>query len=140
MKANQSGQAVEDTLAGALRAVGLQFARQVTVGRTIYRTELRVDFIVTNLAAFPAGLILESKWQDVSGSIDEKFPYLVENIRQQYPLPVVVIVHGGGCRPGAIEWLRARVDGQRLVAVYNLEEFLSWVMRSEKLARERVYE
>jgi hypothetical protein len=121
-----------------LRSIGIQFDYQVVVGRTIYGTELRVDFILRNLAAFPSGLIVESKWQDVGGSVDEKFPYLWENIRHQYPMPAIVIVHGGGCRDGAMRWLRARCDEERLVAVYALEEFISWANRAEKVGLEVV--
>jgi len=108
------------------------FDEQVTLGRTIYDTKLRVDFVARNLTAFPAGLILESKWQDISGSVDEKFPYLVENIRHCFPHPAIVIVHGGGCRVGALAWLRAQVDGERLIKVCNLEELTSWALRAEK--------
>src|SRR5436190_22679562 len=101
MKANAAGRVAEDVLAAVLVSIGVEFERQVIIGRTIYGTNLRVDFVIRNLAAFPAGLVIESKWQDGNGTIDEKFPYLVENIRQAYPLPAIVIVHGGGWRPGA---------------------------------------
>lgn len=133
MKANKSGRDTEDILAAVLRVSGIAFERQVTIGTTIYGTELRVDFVLLNLRDFPDGLIVESKWQDVGGSVDEKFPYLVENIRHQYPLPAVVIVHGGGCRDGAVRWLRSRCDGQRLIAVYGLEDFISWANRADKM-------
>lgn len=132
MKANQSGRASEQNVAAALRHAGVLFDAQVLLGRTIYDTELRVDFIARNLSAFPKGLVIESKWQDRDGTVDEKFPYLVENIRHCYPLPAVVVLHGGGCRPGARQWLRTRVDGQRLVAVFNLEELTSWALRAKK--------
>jgi len=136
MKPNKSGRDTEDILAAVLRVSGITFHRQVTIGTTIYGTELRVDFVLLNLREFPAGLIVESKWQDVGGSVDEKFPYVLENIRHQYPLPAVVIVHGGGCRDGAVRWLRERVDGTHLIAVYGLEEFISWANRTEKVALE----
>jgi hypothetical protein len=132
MKANRSGRIAEDFIASLLVSVGIAFKRQVVVGRTIYDTELRVDFLVGNLREFPRGLVIESKWQDVSGSADEKFPYLVANI-QQSNLPTIVIVHGGGCRPGALAWLYDRRDGVHLVEVYGLEGFISWVHRADKV-------
>jgi hypothetical protein len=134
VKPNRAGQISEAVLASVLRSIGLRFAQQVAVGRSIYDTELRVDFVIYNLAAYPDGLVVESKWQDVSGSVDEKFPYLVENIRRRYPMPVIVIAHGGGSREGAVRWLRACCDGVRLVAVFGLEEFISWALRIEKSA------
>jgi len=138
MKPNKSGRDTEDILAAVLRVSGIIFTRQVLVGQTIYGTDLRVDFVLHNLGEFPHGVILESKWQDVGGSVDEKFPYLLENIRYQYPMPAVAIVHGGGCRDGAVRWLRERVDGTTLVAVYGLEEFISWANRTEKIQVEAV--
>jgi hypothetical protein len=134
MKANQSGQFAEDMLAATLRSIGITFERQCVLGETIYGTNLRVDFVLRNIVAFPRGIAVESKWQDVGGSIDEKFPFLVENIYRQYPLPAMVVVHGGGCRPGALAWLRMHCDGQQLVGVYTLEEFISWALRVDKLA------
>jgi hypothetical protein len=133
MKANRAGQVAEEILASLLRSIGIIYDRQVTIGRTIYDTDLRVDFVLLNLDAFPKGLVVESKWQDVGGSVDEKFPYLVENIQQRSPLPTIVVVHGGGCREGAVRWLRNHCDGQRLIAVYGLEEFISWAHRSVKM-------
>ena len=78
------------------------------------------------------GLIVESKWQDVSGTADEKFPYLVANIRHCYPLPTVVVASGNGARPGAIAWLRSRVDGTQFVAVQSIEDFVSWILRADR--------
>lgn len=131
MRANRAGKAAEDSLAAILRVMGIVFERQVVLGRTIFEKRLRVDFVLLNLREFPNGLIIESKWQDVGGSIEEKFPYLVENIRGCYPLPAIVVVHGGGCSEGAMRWFRQRCDG-KLIAVMTLEEFMSWALRCEK--------
>ena len=133
MKANNVGRLLEDVLAAVFTGVGLEFQRQVVVGKNIYEYNLRVDFVVRNLQQFPAGLIVESKWQDVLGSIDEKFPYLKDNIYLQYPLPTIVVVHGGGCRANAVNWLRAQCDGQHFIGVYGLEQFISWAIRAPKL-------
>lgn len=131
-QANRSGRGAEDVIAGILRAARCRFDRQATIGHTIYGHELRVDFLVTNIHGFPDGLVIESKWQDQSGTADEKFPYLVENIRA-LNIPAVVVLHGNGYRPGATRWLRLQVDGKHLIAVYSLEEFMSWMMRSVRV-------
>ena len=120
-------------MAEILRGVGLTFDQQVAVGDSIYKPQkLRADFVVRNLVWFPRGLAIESKWQDSAGSIDEKFPYLALNIQTRYTVPAIVIVAGGACRAGALEWLRDQCDGERLVDVFHLEEFISWAFRSEK--------
>jgi hypothetical protein len=132
LQAHRAGQVAEDVLAAFLTCIGVTFDRQAVIGLSIYGTRLHADFVVRNLVAFPHGLVVESKWQDGDGTVDEKFPYLYENIRAG-SLPTVVIVQGGGCRPGALDWLRSRVDGERLVSVLRLEEFMSWAHRSPKL-------
>jgi hypothetical protein len=124
----KAGLIAEDVIAGVLRGLELKFDRQVILGLSIYGTRLHADFVIRNLADFPQGLALESKWQTSNGTSDEKFPYVVENIRRAYPIPAIVLVCGGGCRPGARDWLRSRCDGQQLVAVYSLEEFIAWAM------------
>jgi hypothetical protein len=134
VKANKAGHVTENILADILRAVGLEFQRQVHVGQSIYEPyHLRADFVVTNLAAFPLGLAIESKWQDRSGSVDEKFPFMAMNIRTRYTVPAIVVVAGGSCRQGALDWFRSQCDGHHLIAVVGMDEFISWAMRSEKV-------
>jgi hypothetical protein len=128
-QANRSGRAAEDMLARTLISRGCQVAQQVVMGKTIYGTDLRVDILVSNLAAFPGGLVIESKWQDCGGSVDEKFPFLVENIKTCLPVPAIVVLDGAGYRDGARAWLRSKVDGDRLVAVFDVAEFMSWLFR-----------
>ncbi len=73
---------------------------------------------------------MESKWQEIGGSVDEKFPYLVDNIYQLYPCPTIIVYGGKGAKRGAIDWLRRQADGTHLVAVLSLEEFLTWTLRN----------
>lgn len=125
------GKVAEDCLAAVLVSIGINFERQAVIGYTIYHRKHHVDFFVRNLLEFPAGLVIESKWQASDGSIDEKFPYVFENI-QHSRVPTIVVVHGGGCHPGAMQWLRERIDGKLLVAVFGLEQFMSWIQRTPK--------
>jgi hypothetical protein len=132
MMPNRSGKAIEDLLASHMTRAGVAFNRQVRIGTSIFQRRLRADFVLINLAAFPLGLIVESKWQDSVGSVDEKFPGLVENIRRCYPMPTILVIAGKGAHPGAVEYLRSKVDGEHLIAVYDMEDFVSWVMRADK--------
>jgi len=129
---NEAGQSIEDLLADHMTRWGVAFKKQVFVGRSVFHHRLRVDFKLLNLALYPNGLIVESRWQGSQGSIDDKFIALAVNILKCYPLPTVVVVGGKGAKVGAVNYLRERVDGQRLVAVYDMEDFLLWVMRAEK--------
>jgi len=126
---NSNGKMAEDAIGAVLSFARCRFERQARAGRTIYGTDWFVDFLVTNFAEFSRGLIIESKWQDRHGTIDEKFPYLLSNI-QCNELPAIIILSGGGCRRGGIDWLRARCSPDRLVSVFSLEEFMSWLRRN----------
>ncbi|BAY11279.1 PD-(D/E)XK nuclease superfamily protein [Calothrix sp. NIES-2098] len=104
-----------------------RYAKQVYIGAGIYQTALKVDFYVVGLSANPSGLIIECKWQESGGSVDEKFPYLNLNIQQSYPAPTIVVIGGEGMREGAINWLRQQVKYNRnLLGVYSLDRFIAW--------------
>lgn len=104
------------------------FVAQYPIGHSIYELPLLTDFWVRGAPNFPQGLAVEVKWQQSTGSVDEKFPYLALNIQQCYPCPAIVIADGGGQRPGALQWLRGQVSGN-LLAVFSLSEFLAWANR-----------
>lgn len=129
-RANRQGLAAESVIAAMMRDRGHRVIRQYPLGTSIYGGDLRADCYVPDLPGFPRGLAIESKWQQVGGTADEKLPYLVANIRHCYPCPAIVVVGGGGIRPGALRWLRAQADGAQLVAIFSLEEFLSWLNRT----------
>jgi len=126
-QANRNGRTAENVIDAILRLhASAPPIRQYPVGFGIYGTPLQADFYLADVRGFVAGLIIESKWQESSGSVDEKWPYLVENIRHCYPAPTIIVLHGGGFRPGAERWLRTQVDSHRLFAVLRLEEFMKW--------------
>jgi hypothetical protein len=52
----------------------------VPIGPSIYETPRYCDFLVINRAIFPDFLIIECKWQQSSGSVDEKYAFLLFNI------------------------------------------------------------
>jgi len=129
----RNGQDAQNAIFDALIRAGADVRAQYPLCRSIYGRQLRVDFYVPNIAAYPAGLVIESKWQESNGSAEEKFPYLVANIREQYPCPAIVIAAGRGARqvgkgahPGAITWLKRHID-DKLLAVLTFEELLVWL-------------
>jgi hypothetical protein len=104
------------------------FVAQYPIGLSIYGQPLFADFWVMGVPSQPFGLAIEVKWQQSAGSVDEKFPYLVHNIKDCYPCSAVVIADGGGQRPGALQWLRSQA-GDNLLAVFSLAEFMAWANR-----------
>ena len=121
-----------------LRTAGARMQRQFALCRSVYGTVIKVDFFIENAVAFPQGLVIEMKWQESSGTADEKFPYLVLNIRECFPCPAIIVTggghtragsdHGSGARPGAYAWLRKQVGGN-LVAVFTVEQLMGWMGR-----------
>jgi site-specific DNA-adenine methylase len=146
-RANRTGNALERVIENALRDHGYTyvdkkkfeqaryleqpiFTRQFLLCKSIYGTQLKCDFIVFHPVKHPDCLVIEAKWQQANGSVDEKFPYLVMNIREQYPYAAIVVLDGGGFKEGAKEWLRRQVD-DKLVHVFNMMEFQRWTNGDE---------
>ena len=150
-RANKTGFVLEKTVEGTLRGHGYleicpqlpkkrkrewllistdnskRYAKQVYIGSSIYETEINVDFYIVNSGLFPRGLIVECKWQEDKGSVDEKYPYLNLNIKNCYRVPTIVIVGGDGMRQGSIDWFKKQIpDNQNLLAVHKLEGFITW--------------
>ncbi len=102
------------------------YTRQLVIAQTIYGTEWNVDFTLYNPSGTPISLIIECKWQQSSGSVDEKYPYLVHNIKEQSPYPAIVLLDGESYKPEAKEWLKKQVDGKLFLGVFNMGEFTKW--------------
>lgn len=124
-----SGQTAESVIYCIIKERGYRVVRQARVGKDIYGSDAVCDFLVYGVEGVEDGLIIECKWQGSAGSVDQKYPFLVETIVKCYPHPAVIVIGGGGYRQGAFEWLRKQADGQKLLAVYTFEEFISWVMQ-----------
>ena len=73
---------------------------------------------------------IEVKWQQVAGSVDEKFPFVLFNALEVPEPLVVVVVDGGGAKPTAVEWLKEQArlhkSNTKEVLVFDLDEFEEW--------------
>ena len=103
------------------------YTRHCHVGESIYGTSQYCDFIVYHPQRWPDNLIIESKWQQTGGSVDEKYPYLVLNIQMQYKSPTILVLDGGGYKKGAERWIRSQSGNGNLRQVFNMKEFSTWV-------------
>jgi len=133
LRPERTGRRFEQVVGGVIELAGGHVRRHAYAGRSCVGTPWHADAIVDNAREFPNGLIVECKWQEANGSNDEKFNFLVDNIRGAV-LPAIVIIGGRGARrPGegaraeAIAWLRRQVDGEHLIRVLTLEELISWI-------------
>ncbi|MBH8562597.1 hypothetical protein I8748_10470 [Nostoc sp. CENA67] len=109
------------------QSIPKRYAKQVYIGEGIYGNDIYVDFYIIGYTSIDSGLIIECKWQQTSGSVDEKLPYLNLNIQKCYPTKAVVLIDGGGMKAKAVSWLEAQVaENHNLLAVHNLSSFLAW--------------
>lgn len=85
------------------------FATQVVTGVNIYGTKHVVDFLLTNAGR---RTVIECKWQQSNGSVDEKFPFLVACINN-HAIDTIVLLDGNGYRAGAKAWLESQTTFSR---------------------------
>ena len=94
---------------------------------SIYETDSRSEFVVTE---YNRKIRIECKWQESSGSVDEKFPYVIDNAAEAMPEREILILHGGGgARDGALSYLKrkAALVTHKKIWVLNINEFPGWV-------------
>ncbi len=106
---------------------------------TIYGQKGYTEFLVKS-EQLNLDIRIECKWQQSSGSVDEKLPYLYLNCIETMPeTDIIVIAGGGGMKPGAIPWLKEAVRQKKYVRpgmpekniqVFNIEEFMTWANKT----------
>lgn len=103
------------------------YTRRCEIGKNIYNLKQICDFVVYHPEKWPDNLIIECKWQQSGGSVDEKFPYLVLNINMKYETPTIILLDGAGFRRGAGAWLRQQAGNGNLKQVLDMSQFTTWV-------------
>jgi len=105
---------------------------------TIYGHPGKTEFLIKS-AQHDMEIRIECKWQQSSGSVDEKFPYLYLNCIEAMPEKnIIIIVEGGGYKQGALQWLKDAVAQQKYlghnqgknIRVMSLPEFIAWANRA----------
>ncbi|MDA7572406.1 hypothetical protein N8776_01730 [bacterium] len=99
------------------------FATQFNLGKNIYNTRQIVDFIITRPDDAP--LVIQAKWQQSKGSVDEKFPFLIINLKEKSQFDGLIVIDGGGYRSDAITWMKEQIDN-KLLGVFSYSEFMIW--------------
>lgn len=143
-EANHSGKFLEDIVQREFSARGFlfrshgddagnldMFSRRIVLRnvpyRSLYGCTSRSEFVVTDGSK---KVRIECRWQEVGGSVDEKYPYLLRNAIERMPEPEILILLGGdGARVEAVSWLKleaARVLSKKIY-VLNINEFPRWV-------------
>ena len=131
-KANFSGKSAEQVIGYFLEMKGYKVRyNYVLPCQGIWGNDLRVDVLCQGIPKFNNGLIIESKWQDSSGSAFQKIPYAIENIKSSYPTDTILIIDRKWMKKGigknAFEWSKTQIGG-KLIKVFSLTEFMSWII------------
>jgi hypothetical protein len=139
-QANFNGKMLEEQVISIIKAAGYvqikkdkeaktgytkYFITQCFMGDGVYNTKLYSDVVLYNSVKYPEKLAIEMKWQQTPGSVDEKYPYLVLNIKEVFECPAIIVIDGEGYKRGALDWLKDQKD-DKLIEVFNLTEFLKW--------------
>lgn len=102
------------------------YTKNHIIGISIYETKLSCNFIIYNKEKYPNFLVIETKWQQKLGTVDEKYPYWILNIKNQIPYKTIIVLDGGGYRKGAEKWVKKQLGGN-LINIFNMREFQKWV-------------
>jgi hypothetical protein len=125
----------------ATQAFGEELLLKHVPYTTIYGHPGYTEFLVKS-QRYGLNTRIECKWQQSSGSVDEKFPYLYLNCIEAMPEnDIIIVAGGGGMKEGAIPWLKRAVSEklyvsesmpQKKIQVLSLDEFLRWANRTLK--------
>jgi hypothetical protein len=86
-------------------ARGLEIYREVFLGKTIIGKNRRIDIQALERSSSRA-LAIECKFQDKLGTVDEKIPYAIEDLRAMN-MPVCLVYAGEGFSEGVLHMLAA---------------------------------
>lgn len=149
--ANSSGNTLERTVVATLESKGFesemyrkwakdpeQYGKELLLRNvpfeTVYGHRGNTEFLLLS-EHYELEIRIECKWQQSAGSVDEKFPYLYLNCVEKMPeRTIIIIVDGGGAKPGAVTWLKQACashlyqdpDNHKEIHVMSLAEFLIW--------------
>lgn len=133
-KANFSGKSAEHVIGCFLEQRGYKVRYNCPLPcKGIWGNTLKVDVFCQRIPKFKNGLIVESKWQDSSGSAFQKIPYAIENIKNCYPSDTILVIDGDYMNKGigkeAFNWAKQQVGG-RLIEVFSLSGFMTWAIEN----------
>lgn len=151
-KANITGNQLEVTLQTVLLGKGFEivnystwkknpdkFGKELLLKnvpfRSIYKHDAYTEFLLRSEKYF-LEMRIECKWQQLSGSVDEKLPYLYLNTIEAMPeKTIMVLIDGDGWKRGAIKWLReaakkkkytTKSSKRKQIMIFSMTEFFTW--------------
>ena len=143
-KASNMGKAFEKDVVGMLNDVGFIEVTKQDVDNThpmkwycrqykkfvgIYGKLLTIDLLIFDQEHFPNKLSVELKYQSVGGSVDEKFPFVIQNMRKlfrDHGLKGLLLLNGGGYNTNAVKWSKGQQD-ENLFVVEGRSDIYNWI-------------
>lgn len=94
----------------------------------LYGQDSTSDFLILAEGNPKFRVLCEAKWQQSSGSVDQKFPYMVEDAKLSGEANIMFVIDGRGFRSGAIAWLKRKCAESTVprMKVFDYAEFRAW--------------
>ena len=118
-RAVATGQQLRDAVAELAAGLDLEVKTEVHVGRRIWGSKRKIDLVLTHPLSRRA-LGLECKYQEKTGSADEKIPATILDIAA-WPIPGLVVFHGQGFSENMRSYLHST---GKAVEFQDLEDWL----------------
>src|SRR5262245_21217719 len=126
-----------DDLASRLAALvayqGVEYARRAITGKeSPYGEPFKVDLLLLGLPAYPKGLGIVARWQEGSGSADQKLFYTVACIKRTI-VPTYIVLDGDGWRESVWNYWAGQVRGPFLGTI-SIDDFAELVSAARGVA------
>lgn len=108
MTGNEYRKLIGSYLVSAYASRGLQIYEEVNLGTSIIGKQRRIDLFV--LGPEQRALVVECKYQDTTGTADEKIPYALDDMAA-LRVPGVLVYAGSGFSPGVMHLLQGSEYG-----------------------------
>ena len=143
-KAGKTGGTWEKNVAGMLDDVGFieikkdevdsgllmkWYCRQYDKFHSVYGKIAKIDLLVHHPENFPKKLAIELKYQATGGSVDEKFPFVVLNLKrwlEKYEIKGALFLNGGKYCDESLAWCKAQ-QSDNLFVIESYSDVYNWI-------------
>jgi len=143
-KAGKTGSGWEKSVANMLNDVGFVeidkkniddsvltkwYCRQYNKFHSVYGKIAAIDLLIFDLDHFPEKLAVELKYQASGGSVDEKFPFVILNLRRwfkRHGIKGALFLNGGKYCSEALSWVLSQQD-ENLFVVESYSDVYNWI-------------
>ena len=150
-KANKCGNALEQIVKGTFSKKGfievpykkyiknpLKFGEELLIRNypfiSIYGHKGNTEFYLLS-KKYDCKIRIECKWQQVAGSVDEKYTYLYLNcVETMTEIDIILLLDGGGYKKEAHDWLKNAIaqkkyqsnSSNKNIQLLDVKEFMIW--------------